>query len=211
LGLLPVNVPNLLSLSRILLAPVIGAGLMSDSHPGTAIAVAFLAAAALTDALDGYIARTRSSLTAFGQVVDPIADKVVIAAAFIPLLATDRIPAWVVLVILGREVAVSLLRLHSLRRGTIVSASKLGKLKFDVQLVAAFACMLASDPGTWWVEALLWVAVVATVASGVDYFLKLGRRVPGAEGRLPRDGWSESPRAHAASRPHTHPAALGPT
>ena len=103
------------------------------------------AVAALTDGLDGYIARSRQSVTTFGKVMDPVADKLLIAAALISLVSLDRVAAWVAMVIIAREFAVSGLRIAAGQQGVVIPASGLGKVKTIVQVVAVLALIAASD------------------------------------------------------------------
>ena len=107
----PLNVPNVLTLLRILLVPVLVVALTEEIPNGPTIAAAVFVIAALTDGLDGYIARSRQSVTTFGKVMDPIADKLLIAAALLALVSLDRVAAWVAMVIIAREFAVSGLRI----------------------------------------------------------------------------------------------------
>jgi CDP-diacylglycerol--glycerol-3-phosphate 3-phosphatidyltransferase len=145
------------------------------------IAAIVFAAAALTDGLDGYIARSRRSITTFGKVMDPIADKLLIAAALITLVSLDRVAPWVAMVIIAREFAVSGLRVAAAQQGVVIPASPLGKVKTVVQ-IAAILAVIATD--AWWAQVLLYVAVVVTVVSGADYFLNFRRRIEEAREKL---------------------------
>src|SRR3989337_1820384 len=113
----PLNLPNFLTLVRILLVPVLVVALLEETPNGDTIAAIVFAIAAVTDGLDGYIARSRASVTTFGKVMDPIADKLLIAAALISLVSLDRVAAWVAMVIIAREFAVTGLRLRGLAEG----------------------------------------------------------------------------------------------
>src|ERR687886_819463 len=146
----PLNLPNALTLARILLVPVLVVALTVETPGGDAIAAGVFALAALTDGLDGYIARSRHSITNFGKVMDPVADKLMIAAALIALVSLDRVHAWVAMVIIAREFAVSGLRIAAGQQGVVIPASPLGKLKTIVQ-VAAVLALIASD--AWWADA----------------------------------------------------------
>ena len=132
----PLNLPNALTLIRILLVPVLVVALTVETPGGSAIAAIVFAIAALTDGLDGYIARSRQSVTNFGKVMDPVADKLMIAAALISLVSLDRLAAWVAMVIIAREFAVSGLRIAAGQQGVVIPASSLGKLKTITQVVA---------------------------------------------------------------------------
>jgi CDP-diacylglycerol--glycerol-3-phosphate 3-phosphatidyltransferase len=173
----PLNLPNALTLVRILLVPVVVVALTVETPGGSAIAAIVFAIAALTDGLDGYIARSRESVTNFGKVMDPVADKLMIAAALISLVSLDRLAAWVAMVIIAREFAVSGLRIAAGQQGVVIPASQLGKLKTIVQVVAVLALIAANDADAAWVQALVYLMVVTTVVSGADYFLNFRRRL----------------------------------
>jgi CDP-diacylglycerol---glycerol-3-phosphate 3-phosphatidyltransferase len=173
----PLNLPNALTLARILLVPVLVVALTEESPGGEAIAAGVFALAALTDGLDGYIARSRQSITNFGKVMDPVADKLMIAAALISLVSLDRLASWVAMVIIAREFAVSGLRIAAGQQGVVIPASSLGKLKTIVQVIAVLALIAAPDHGAAWVHALVYAMVAVTVASGADYFLNFRRRL----------------------------------
>src|SRR3712207_7969768 len=145
----PLNLPNLLTLLRILLVPVLVVALTEEIPNGSAIAAAVFVVAALTDGLDGYIARSRQAITTFGKVMDPIADKLLIAAALISLVSLDRVAAWVAMVIIAREFAVSGLRIAAGQQGVVIPASMLGKAKTILQ-VAMVMALIAADSGAAW-------------------------------------------------------------
>jgi CDP-diacylglycerol--glycerol-3-phosphate 3-phosphatidyltransferase len=180
----PLNLPNLLTLLRILLVPVLVVALTEATPHGSLFAALVFAVAAVTDGLDGYIARSRRSVTTFGKVMDPIADKLLIAAALITLVSLHRVAAWVAMVIIAREFAVSGLRVAAGQQGVVIPASPLGKAKTVVQ-VAAIMAVIAT--GHWAAQALLYVAVVITLVSGADYFLNFRRRIVEARERLVRE------------------------
>src|SRR5437764_6904665 len=162
----PLNLPNLLTLLRILLVPVLVVALTEATPHGSLVAAVVFAVAAITDGLDGYFARSRRSVTTFGKVMDPIADKLLIAAALITLVSLHRVAPWVAMVIIAREFAVSGLRVAAGQQGVVIPASPLGKVKTVVQ-VAAIMAVIAT--GQWRAQALLYVAVVITLVSGADY------------------------------------------
>src|SRR5687768_16358758 len=170
----PLNLPNALTLIRILLVPVVVVALTVETTGGEAIAAIVFAIAALTDGLDGYIARSRQSVTTFGKVMDPVADKLMIAAALISLVSLERLAAWVAMVIIAREFAVSGLRIAAGQQGVVIPASGLGKVKTIVQVVAVLAPIAARDHTDAWVQSLVYLMVAITVASGADYFLNSG-------------------------------------
>ena len=180
----PLNVPNVLTVLRILLVPVVVVALTTETKNGDTIAAIVFALAAITDGLDGYIARSRKSITTFGKVMDPIADKMLITAALIALVSLDRLAAWVAMVIIAREFAVSSLRVAAAAEGAIIPASILGKIKTVIQVAAVMALIAANDPHATWVDVLVGLMVAATVLSGVDYFLNVRREIEEARERL---------------------------
>ncbi|HEX4735634.1 MAG TPA: CDP-diacylglycerol--glycerol-3-phosphate 3-phosphatidyltransferase [Thermoleophilaceae bacterium] len=180
----PLNVPNVLTVLRILLVPVLVVALTTETKNGDTIAAIVFALAAITDGLDGYIARSRKSITTFGKVMDPIADKMLIAAALIALVSLERLAAWVAMVIIAREFAVSSLRVAAAAEGAIIPASILGKIKTVIQVVTVMALIVANDPHAAWVEVLVGLMVFSTVVSGVDYFLNVRREIEEARERL---------------------------
>jgi CDP-diacylglycerol---glycerol-3-phosphate 3-phosphatidyltransferase len=173
----PLNIPNALTLARILLVPVVVVALLVESPGGSTIAAVVFAIAALTDGLDGYIARSQQSVTTFGKVMDPVADKLMVAAALISLVSLDRLAAWVAMVIIAREFAVSGLRIAAGQQGVVIPASSLGKLKTIVQVAAVLALIAASDHDAAWVQALVYAMVGVTVLSGADYFLNFRKKL----------------------------------
>jgi CDP-diacylglycerol--glycerol-3-phosphate 3-phosphatidyltransferase len=173
----PLNLPNALTLARILLVPVLVVALTVETPGGSTIAAAVFALAALTDGLDGYVARSRQAITNFGKVMDPVADKLMIAAALISLVSLDRLEPWVAMVIIAREFAVSGLRIAAGQQGVVIPASKLGKAKTIVQVAAVLALIASSDAGAAWVQVLVYSMVVITIVSGADYFLNFRRRL----------------------------------
>jgi CDP-diacylglycerol--glycerol-3-phosphate 3-phosphatidyltransferase len=173
----PLNVPNVLTVVRILLVPVLVVALLVNTAHGSWVAAVVFAVAAFTDGLDGYIARSRQSVTTFGKVMDPVADKLLIAAALISLVSLDRVAAWVAMVIIAREFAVSGLRIAAAQQGVVIPASLLGKLKTIIQVAAVLALIAVHDTSVAWVEVLVYAAVLVTVVSGADYFLNVRRRL----------------------------------
>jgi CDP-diacylglycerol--glycerol-3-phosphate 3-phosphatidyltransferase len=179
----PLNLPNFLTMVRILLVPVLVVALLDETPNGDTIAAIVFAIAALTDGLDGYIARSRESITTFGKVMDPIADKLLIAAALISLVSLDRVAAWVAMVIIAREFAVSGLRIAAGQQGVVIPASVLGKAKTILQVAMVMALIAVDDSGTAWVQALVYLAVAMTIVSGADYFLNVRKRIEEARHR----------------------------
>ncbi len=178
------NLPNALTLSRIFLIPLLLAVMLSGDFEvrlgwGTLteewLALLIFLAAATTDFLDGYIARRTRQETRLGKLLDPIADKLLISAAFICLVALGRAPAWAVVIIVGREFAVSALRYVALSEGLTVGASGLGKSKMTAQVIAVALLLVVADHPLWGqlAYAALSVAVLLTVISMWDYFRRL--------------------------------------
>ncbi len=176
---------NVLTLLRILAVPVVVVALLGETPNGDALAAAVFALAALTDGLDGYFARSRDAVTTFGKLMDPLADKLLITAALLSLVSLDRLEAWVAMVIIAREVAVTGLRAIAAERGVVIAASWLGKLKTVLQIAAVFA-LIAANPSPAWVDGLVYLALAVTVISGADYFFGLRKRL--AEGARSADG-----------------------
>ncbi|MGB2712348.1 MAG: CDP-diacylglycerol--glycerol-3-phosphate 3-phosphatidyltransferase [Conexibacter sp.] len=173
----PVNVPNVLTVLRILLVPVLVVALLGETPNGDLLAAAVFVVASLTDLLDGYLARSRNAVTTFGKLMDPIADKLLIIAALVSLVSLDRLAAWVAMVIIAREFAVTALRMAATQQGVVVQASLFGKAKTCLQIGAVLALIVAGDPSPAWVDALVYATVAVTVASGVDYFFGVRRRL----------------------------------
>ena len=121
--MVPLNLPNFLTLLRILAVPVVVVALLDATPHGDTLAAIVFALAALTDGLDGYIARSRDSVTTFGKLMDPLADKLLITAALISLVSLNRLPAWVAMVIIAREFAITGLRSIAADRGVVIAAS----------------------------------------------------------------------------------------
>jgi CDP-diacylglycerol---glycerol-3-phosphate 3-phosphatidyltransferase len=174
--MLPLTLPNVLTLLRILLVPVIVVALLEETPNADTIAAVVFAVAAFTDGLDGYIARSRDSITNFGKLMDPLADKLLIIAPLISLVSLDRIAPWVAMVIIARELAVTMLRIVAVERGVVIAASWLGKAKTILQVAAIFA-VIAFQTTPLAVDALLYAAVAVTVVSGADYFFGVRRHM----------------------------------
>ena len=180
---MPLNAANLLTLSRIALVPVMILLLLGQDTGPLLAAAAVFGIAALTDAADGHIARSRNMVTAFGRLADPLADKLLVGAALGSLVALDRLPLWIALVVLAREAGVTALRWHAARRGVTIAVSALGKAKTGVQMTSIVMLMLVPDAGAAWVEAILLAVVAITVASGLQYALAYARRPAAASAR----------------------------
>ena len=159
------NLPNRLTLGRIFLVPLLVVFLLSSSRINSIIATAIFLAAAITDWLDGLIARRTRQITALGKLLDPLADKLLICAAFVSLVGNGRIPAWMVVVIVCRELAITGLRGIAASKDIVVASSWWGKYKMMSQILAIVLLIL--DAPFSMVAA--WLALVLTVISGVDY------------------------------------------
>lgn len=168
------NIPNSLTVLRIVLIPIFVLVLVVRIPYGDLLAATIFIVAAFTDSLDGYLARKYKQVTKLGIILDPIADKLLITAALISLVELSRIPGWIAIVILGREFAVSGLRAVKAEEGIIIPASKLGKLKTVSQILAVILIILENvfppfkGVGQW----AMYIAVIITIVSGLDYFYK---------------------------------------
>jgi len=192
------NLANVITISRILLIPVFLVLLLSgipEPYGDIAAAAVFILAAA-TDKLDGYVARRSKQITTLGQFLDPLADKLLIAAALIALVSQGRIAAWVAMLIIGREVAVSVLRIVGVSQGVSIPADRYGKLKTVLQIVYVVYVLVPTDKiaglinvSTDVATIIQWVlagvVVVVTLASGVRYFMNARGviRMPGSPQR----------------------------
>ncbi len=162
------SVPNALTVLRILLIPVLVWLLLDDAD---VLAAAVFAVASATDFADGWRARRNSDISTFGKAMDPVADKLLVIAALVVLVADDRLAAWVAAVIIVRELAVTLARMQA---PGVIPAAGLGKIKTGLQVVAIFFLILL-DPSPVWVDVLVYAAVAATIVSGASFFRTLLR------------------------------------
>lgn len=183
------NLPNRLTVIRIIMAPLFLLLLMVDFPFHTLVAALVFGAAALTDMFDGRIARSRGLITNLGKFLDPLADKMLTTAAFLGFMATGHLDVWALMLILTREFMVTSVRLVAAKDGTVIAASMAGKVKTVAQFVSILFMLAAMEFSTWqttilagfalpdalftvplfigWV--LIWVSVVLTVISGVQY------------------------------------------
>ena len=178
----PANLPNVLTVLRIMLVPALVVALLGNTPAGDVLAAVVFALASVTDFVDGRLARARDSITTFGQLMDPLADKLLIVAALISLVSLHRLAAWIAMVIITRELGVTVLRMAATQAGVVMAASAFGKLKTCLQ-IASILAVIAVHGQPPWVSALLYVTVVVTVLSGVDYFFGLRRRLQRAAAR----------------------------
>ncbi len=158
---------NWLTMFRIFLVPIYMTVALARIPYGGLIAAAVFGLAAITDGLDGYVARSRKEITRFGKLIDPIADKLLVSAALLSLVELGQISAWIALIIIGREFAISGLRILAAAEGIVISASKWGKLKTTTEITATIMILLQLPGGV----SVMWLATVVTLLSGVDYFL----------------------------------------
>ena len=183
------NIPNMLTMMRIAAIPLMAALLMSPTKASGFWAAIVFALASVTDWLDGYLARRMGIVTVFGKFLDPIADKLIVMAALIMILPFGRVPAWMVLVILGREIIITGLRGIASSEGIVIHASELGKFKTIFQIVAILGLLLHYNYN--WLFGIahpliqvdmhnvgmffLWIATLLTVWSGIDYLARFVR------------------------------------
>ena len=172
--------PNWISIARIALVPVCVALLLDGGEDEIRLAALVFAVAALSDFLDGYLARHRNSATTFGKFVDPLADKLLVSCVLIALVDMHRLAAWVAMVIVAREFAVSGLRMIAAST-EVIAANRLGKLKTLSQMVAILALMLNTHHDAV-NDVLVGIAVALTVASAVQYFYAARGHLVGAAG-----------------------------
>lgn len=166
------NIPNSLTAFRIVLVPVLVAVLLTEIPDREYWGLGIFLVATVTDYFDGFIARRTGSVTVMGSLLDPIADKLLISAAFISLVELDLAPAWMVTIIVGREFAVTALRMIALERGLPIAANFWGKAKMVAQVIAVAILILGKKLGSWIVvgHISLWVALVLTLMSMIVYF-----------------------------------------
>ena len=196
------NVPNSITFFRVVLVPVLMAFLLVDVPYGDIFALVVFVIAAASDSLDGYLARRFRQTTVIGAFLDPLADKLMVTAALVSLVELRELSAWVAMVVIARELAVTGLRLVTAVQGAVIPASKWGKAKTASQMLAIAALIVAPrwiKPAwtlggrsiTWYLVALM---LILTVVSGVDYFVHARRHfqehpesvvmVPGPEAGL---------------------------
>ena len=180
------NLPNCLTILRITVIPFVVIFLFFPGKLAAFFAALLFSIAAITDLLDGYIARQQDNVTLLGKALDPLADKLLITAALIMLIPLGRVPAWIAVAIISREIAVTGLRGITAYEGSIISASDLGKYKTIFQDTALIALLLHYEyiyvdlhiVGMFF----LWVALVVTLWSGVDYFYRFFKKAQSING-----------------------------
>jgi CDP-diacylglycerol--glycerol-3-phosphate 3-phosphatidyltransferase len=171
------NLPNALTALRIFLVPLLVVVLLTRGAGHVYLGAAIFGLAVLTDYLDGFFARRRNEVTRLGILLDPLADKLLTAAAFLSLVEMGLVPAWVVMIILARELAVTGLRNVAAGRGVLIRASGLGKGKMAAQVTAILLILLSRELPALRVPGMVALVVVVgvTVVSGVDYFVRFRR------------------------------------
>ncbi len=177
------NLPNFLTVLRILLVPVLVVALLgAGGDDSDVLAAVVFAIASSTDAIDGWLARRREAITTFGKLMDPVADKLLIIAALLSLVSLNRLDAWVAMVIIAREFAVTVARLAARGEGVVIAANWSGKTKTAVQVLTIFLLILVS-PAPAWLDALVYAMVAVTLVSGIDYFFGMRRLLREADAR----------------------------
>jgi CDP-diacylglycerol--glycerol-3-phosphate 3-phosphatidyltransferase len=184
------NIPNLLTLLRIIVIPFLFIlFLYFPTKIFSLLASILFAAASLTDFLDGYIARRWKLETSLGKFLDPLADKLLVSVALIMLIPLGRVPPWIVAVIIGREILVTGLRVVAVTEGMVIASSMMGKYKTAFQIVAVICLLihyeyhLPLDSPAILINfhqvgiILLWIALIFTLWSGIDYVIKFFRQV----------------------------------
>src|SRR3954465_3397174 len=173
------NLPNSLTLLRIFLVPFLVVVLLTKFTGSEFVGLGIFLVAAVTDFLDGYFARKYNKMTRLGALLDPIADKLLMSAAFISLIELGLARAWMIVIIIGREFAVSGLRSIAAQHGVTIAASPLGKTKMVAQVVAIALLIVGYELGEFRFigELALWVVMLFALVSGVDYFIKFSRSV----------------------------------
>ena len=193
------NLPNMLTMARIVLVPFFLLAFLTRYKVGGytvsgLVAAAIFILAAITDGVDGYLARKQNLVTRLGKFLDPLADKLLVSAALISLVELKLISTWVAMVIIGRELAVTGLRSIAAADGTVIAAGPWGKAKTVVQIVFIVTAILAGSlPPDLWLghlanllfPVLLWVAVALTIWSGIDYLVAYYRGLRQAPARRP--------------------------
>jgi len=177
---LQVNGPLALTYLRILAVPILVVVLLSDFRGHQIVALAIFILATFTDTLDGFWARRKKQITVLGQLLDPIADKLLIVSALICLVGTGVVPAWMAVIIIGREIAVTGFRAMAAAKGISIPASALGKIKMILETGTIGVLLLGEGVlGGWYVlsKVGLWLTVLAALVSAGEYCIRYGRAV----------------------------------
>lgn len=169
------NTPNKLTTLRMIMVPFFVFFMLADmGRTGDIIALVLFCLASITDFLDGYLARKNNQVTNFGKFMDPVADKLLVGSAAICLTALDRIPAWVVVILIGREFIISGFRLVASDNGVVIAASMWGKVKTTCQMIMTIVLILHFDGVVWGIleQVLIVLATILTIVSLIDYIYK---------------------------------------
>ena len=170
------NLANKISIVRILLVPIFIFFLIAEIENGNIIATIVFIIASLSDSLDGYIARHYNQITNFGKFIDPLADKLLVSAALICLVEMGKLPGWIVILIIGRELMVTGLRGIAATNGMVIAASNWGKIKTVIQIVTIISPLINNYPFSLinfpFSTIAVWASVLITIISGVDYLIK---------------------------------------
>ncbi len=174
------NGPNLLTLLRVLSIPALVVALLTEFKGKEIVSFIIFFLAALTDMLDGFLARRKKQITAFGQLMDPIADKLLVASALICLVELGAVPAWMVVIIIGRELAVSGFRAVAASKGVNIAASVLGKIKMISEAVTICLLILGDKylgELYFLTQVGLWLIIATALLSAGEYYLKFGHLI----------------------------------
>lgn len=170
------NLANKITLIRVLMIPLFMIVLFSNFNNSTYIAAMIFTIAAMTDGLDGYIARSREQVTTFGKFIDPLADKLLVSTALISMVQLGKVPAWIVVIIIAREFTITGFRIIAASEGITIAASPLGKIKTITQLVAIISLLIDNFPFKYihipFDIFMLYISLFFTVLSGIDYLYK---------------------------------------
>lgn len=170
------NLANKLTLLRVILVPFFLVFISINNTTCIMVATLIFVIAAITDKLDGYIARSRNEITNFGKFMDPLADKLLVTSALVSLVQYSIIPAWMVMIIIAREFAVTGLRAVAASEGVVIAASWWGKIKTVIQIVAIILCLISLMYTVSYLKYATYIsvvlAVIITLISGIDYFVK---------------------------------------
>jgi len=184
------STPNYITVSRVIMIPLIMFFLLFEGKLASAMACIIFIIASITDWLDGYLARKNNKVTSFGMFLDPLADKLMVMATMIMLIPLGRIDAWIVVLILGREIAITGLRGIASSEGVVIAASNLGKYKTGFQIAALIGLTMHYNyygfDFHFWGNLLLWVALALTLWSGYDYLKNFKQILTGPEEESPK-------------------------
>ena len=181
------NLPNALTLFRIFLVPFLVVVLLTKFSGREYAGLSIFLLAAITDFFDGYFARRYNKVTKLGALLDPMADKLLMSAAFISLVELELARAWMIVIIIGREFAVDSLRSIAAQQGVTIAASPLGKTKTVSQVISVSLLILSYELGEYkfMAELSLWVVMIFALVSAVDYFFKFSRAILLEDGARP--------------------------